>query len=184
MTKQLLNEEILIRYIVAKLKTSKDGIWIKVDGNCMTPIIYSGEFVKVVKSEKYNVGDIVLRLIDNHVYAHRIVYSKNNIYITKGDNTFFADCRCACTDILGKIICKKSSDNIERKIVPKHPWGCVIGALVSGLSGNYMEKQAKCKFKLGKKAYHTLYTIARWFTRRILCFSYFNLTKGHRKAVS
>jgi SOS-response transcriptional repressors (RecA-mediated autopeptidases) len=184
MIKQQLNKEILIQYIVTTLKTSQNGIWIKVDGSCMTPIIYPGEFVKVVKNEKYNVGDIVLRLMGNCVYTHRVVYLKNDIYITKGDNAFFTDCRCAYPDILGKITCKKSSDGIERILVPRHQLWCIIGALVSGLSGACLDKHAKGKSKLEKKFYYVLNMIARWFSHKILHFSYLNLIFGHRKTTS
>jgi signal peptidase I len=82
---------------------------IKVEGNCMAPIIKHGDYVIVQKRDyhDYQVGDIVICGIYKLV-AHRIVkkvYQSENVqYITKGDNENALDPIRNQSAIKGKIM--------------------------------------------------------------------------------
>ena len=58
-------------------------------GTSMQPLLHTGDAVKLVKTDKYQKGDIVFYLRDNGQYIlHRIrrVHKKNNSYDMVGDH--------------------------------------------------------------------------------------------------
>ena len=102
---------------VIKWRILKDGYFdISVSGNCMVPLIYDGDPVRIYPlGSKLEIGDIVLLFSDGKYRLHRVVRLKNNEVLTKGDNAAQVDGNTDQSNILGQY----SGKNKFKKIIAK-----------------------------------------------------------------
>jgi len=59
--------------IEAKQSVVLDDAFIKTSGGCMRPLIKNGEVVRIVKKNRYCLGDVVLYEINGQKFLHRII---------------------------------------------------------------------------------------------------------------
>lgn len=100
-----------------KWRILKHGYFdISVSGNCMEPLIYNGDSVRIYPlGSKLEIGDIVLLLSDGKYRLHRVVRLKNNEVLTKGDNAAQIDGNTDRSNILGQY----SGKNKFKKIIAR-----------------------------------------------------------------
>ena len=92
-------------------------ISLTVHGNSMFPTLNDGETVTVIKSEQYNIGDIIAyyTITDNLVtiIVHRVIFTRSKYVLTKGDNNSFVDpLKINLCSILGKVEKEQIRDNV------------------------------------------------------------------------
>lgn len=79
-----------------------------VQGSSMLPTIKPSQKVKIIKTKDIKLGDIIIKLNSknkkNCRIIHRVVKTKNNKIITKGDNRINCDLPTDYNKILGKAI--------------------------------------------------------------------------------
>ena len=125
-------------------KVQKDGFAvICIDGSCMAPVICDGEMVVIVKSNCYQVGDVVLVYVSKSLRVHRIVKLIGDTCITKGDHAVFVDpIDQHKPEIIGLV-----SENITKRLtcyrVP------LISRLISYLSLFASSVRKRFKMKIG-----------------------------------
>ncbi len=87
---------------------AREGVFLRVTGNCMSPILNDQDRVLVRWQPDYRTGDIlVVRLGNGHLVCHRLVgkYFRNRQrhFLTKPDNGRCPDAAVVSRMILGKI---------------------------------------------------------------------------------
>lgn len=93
-----------------------------VKGISMEPLLFSGDKLNIVISEKYEIGDVVIFLYQNKLTVHRILEISDNMAITKGDNAFNIEA-VPIREILGKAVSFERNGKIkliEYNIFIKH----------------------------------------------------------------
>ena len=91
-----------IDLLIFHLKLKKEQ-WITIIDSSMNPTLYSGNQIKIVPSNTYKKGDIVVFRRENHLVIHRIVYIKKDRIYFKGDNNYYLDEDSSMNKIIGKV---------------------------------------------------------------------------------
>lgn len=93
---------------------ARDGLYAVVVGDCMGPVIFSGNMIYFRPEVIYFPGDIVVRKGKNGYMAHRVLGFIPSLsgfrYVTQGDNNSFVDAVVRERDILGKISIVENSE--------------------------------------------------------------------------
>jgi signal peptidase I len=103
------NEHRLIRIIKLGLASDK-YVRMPVYGDCMNPIIKSGDFatIKAATFDKLKCGDVVVFNVLDRIKIHRFLkhseICRSKFIITKGDRCRFPDPMIPIEDLLGKVI--------------------------------------------------------------------------------
>lgn len=96
--------------IYKKMIDELGELCVKINGDCMFPLINDSEIVKVLKiKKKVCIGDIVMVYVDGSFKIHRILkinYSNKTI-ITKGDNSVKLDGKSKIDDVIGIVLRRK-----------------------------------------------------------------------------
>lgn len=92
---------------------------VEVQGYSMLPILRDKDITYILKTEKYNIGDIlVFKNSINQTIIHRLLrIDKYGEYICKGDNSFEID-RINYSQILGKVVLIKHLTFMCKPFVP------------------------------------------------------------------
>ncbi len=94
--------------LLAEFIEGPDDIQIKGHSNSMLPSIRPGELIKIKKSVAPRPGDVVVFRAGGSFVAHRLVWKKNFVARTKGDNNAFCDRPISVFDIVGIVEGKRS----------------------------------------------------------------------------
>ncbi len=89
--------------ILAEFIEGPDDIQIKGHSNSMLPTIRPGELIKIKKGIAPCPGDVVVFRAGGSFVAHRLVWKKNFVAVTKGDNNPFCDRPISVFDIVGVV---------------------------------------------------------------------------------
>ena len=76
----------------------------KVQTGSMEDNIHAGDYILIVKSDNYKIGDIITFRVDNGFVTHRIISKNGNSFITKGDANNVEDDSINKNKIIGKVI--------------------------------------------------------------------------------
>ena len=90
------------------------GVDITISGTSMEPVLHSGMQYRLIKSDRYIIGDIlVYKYKDEGLLAHRLLKLQYNRYFCKGDNSFRLE-DIQQEQIIGKIdIIEDANNNSE-----------------------------------------------------------------------
>lgn len=91
-----------IDLLIFHLKLKKEQ-WITVTDCSMNPTLYSKNQIKIISSDIYNKGDIVVFRRGDHLVIHRIVYINETDVYFKGDNNNYLDYDSKIDKIIGKV---------------------------------------------------------------------------------
>jgi hypothetical protein len=88
--------------IEAKQSVVLDDAFIKTSGGCMRPLIKNGEVVRIVKKNRYCLGDVVLYEINGQKFLHRIIkVLSNKKYIVCDDTGITEPIEISFDNIIG-----------------------------------------------------------------------------------
>jgi signal peptidase I len=145
----LLDEKVLLAAI-----SVQGSINVSICGDCMTPLIKSGDVVRVIKCEEYKVGDIILVSRQNKLYAHRVVEIGKEM-VTKGDHSNLCD-RRTNSRVLGKVY-----SNEKTGIIFHRAFIDVIKARISLAEAQLYRKMLKSNNKAKKYCFSKICYIMR-----------------------
>ena len=93
---------ILASYFI--LRANKKIEIYNVKTGSMEADIHAGDYVLIVRKDKYEIGDVVTFKKDNYFVTHRIIKKNDNSFITKGDANNDEDGPINFEQIVGKVI--------------------------------------------------------------------------------
>lgn len=89
----------------------KGYILVKISGVSMHPVLQDGEKVKVVASNQYEIGDILVYGYESEgILVHRLLRIENDRYYCKGDNSFRIE-NITKQQVIGKIVIREDDNN-------------------------------------------------------------------------
>jgi len=99
-----------IHSFLAEVIGGPDDFFLKGHSNSMSPSIRPGELIRItpVDQSRLRSGDVVVFRAGRSFIVHRLVWKKNFVAVTKGDNNAFCDRQISVFDIVG-IVDGKSS---------------------------------------------------------------------------
>jgi hypothetical protein len=88
--------------IEAKQSVVLDDAFIKTSGGCMRPLIKNGVVVRIVKKNRYCLGDVVLYEINSQKFLHRIIkVLPNKKYVVCDDTGITEPVEISFDNIIG-----------------------------------------------------------------------------------
>lgn len=160
----------VMNYMRMKARTESGGLWIRVNGDCMVPSLMPNSDVLIMYNDSYQVGDIVLREMNDQMSIHRIVCVKGSNVITKGDNAYIMDEPCDKDLIVGKAI-RVSLDNEMEKSIPPVTNRIAVGAALSRWSGVSYAHYLNYKTSVGKLLAKWICCAAHYASKKCLFIS-------------
>ncbi len=100
------------RFIVSEFIEGPDDIHLQGHSTSMLPSIRPGELIKITKGGDPRSGDVVVFRRGESFIAHRLVWKKNFVAVTKGDNNAYCDPPISLFDIVGIVEGKRSRWNL------------------------------------------------------------------------
>lgn len=102
-----MNDELYFTLLKDEI-AAKGHIRLTVTGDSMLPTIKGGTQITVVKTEKYNINDIIVYCSvfrnKTHLIAHRVIFIRQTYILAKGDNNNFVDpLKIPLDRIIGKV---------------------------------------------------------------------------------
>ncbi len=90
-------------YVVKAILNKNGYIDVHLRGHCMEPFLVNGDVVRIkaIDSSQIIPGNLCLIKLDNETLAiHRVIQIKNDMFVTKGDYSGFAE-KCYADQMLG-----------------------------------------------------------------------------------
>lgn len=150
MKNNIINVAKKVSYLIV-LKAEGE-LCFTVDGDSNYPFICSGDKILIIKinKEDYRIGQHVLfwDKQDNSLVVHRIVSIKEDYFITKGDNNWFADSPVYANDLHGLV--KKKMEERKDLFSVRTSFVCKLVAKYSYAVGNilaFFKAKLKRNFK-------------------------------------
>jgi len=129
-----------------------------VNGNSMSPALKDGDWVRIRKTDKINLGDVILFSRSGGRFLHRVVRirkkEKGIFYVTKGDNSPHLDLPVPASAVEGKVIMVERGEDREDWDNPDMKYEARMTARDSYRRGKlYMKHMAKGRAsRMWKKA--------------------------------
>lgn len=91
-----------------KSLANEEALRVRINGDCMMPLIADGAMIEIRSRRNYLPGDILVKRVDNgQLVAHRLLgaYPRNGglYYITRADNAGREDAPIAAAQVIGKV---------------------------------------------------------------------------------
>jgi len=96
------------RLILSEFIEGPDDLHLKGHSISMLPSIRPGELIKIKKGGDPVPGDVVVFRAGGVFVAHRLMWKKNFVARTKGDNNAYCDAPISLFDIVGVVEGKRS----------------------------------------------------------------------------
>ncbi|WP_287588389.1 signal peptidase I [Candidatus Borrarchaeum sp.] len=153
-TEEQSEEKISLELILRALKNQKK-VKLPFRGQSMEPSIKDGEevFFQKVTVEQIKIGDIILFKKAGTLIGHRVLWKvklKTTYFLTKGDNSYFADRPIQARSVFAKVI-ELNSKNKYSNVNFKTKIGFLLEIFVSKLRPKQLKKYKIFRSNISRK---------------------------------